>query len=348
MPLNGRSDFPELITPLNLPPRPGFAPGRLIQLARERIARLDLDLGGLTVLTEAASGVYGVTPIIAAMAGARRVYAVARDNRYGARVDAIRWCERLAALAGVSQRVAVLERLPEVLLGEIDIVTNSGNLRPIQASTIDALPPRAVIALMFEAWEFREADIDLAACRRRGIPLVGVNERHSDVDVFSYLGPLAVRLMHDAGVPVYGSKVALLCDNDFALYVAAGLIGQGAQVTEARSASGLRGGGYDAVLVALKPSETADRIDAQDAARLAAIAPHAIVVHLWGDMDRAALARRALTVWPTEAPALGHMSILLSAIGPDPVVRLQAGGLKAAEIAFRRTTADRPGLAETV
>ena len=31
---------------------------------------------------------------------------------------------------------------------------------------------------------------------------------------------------------------------------------------------------------------------------------------------------------------IGHMGSLLSELGPDPVIRLQAGGLKAAEVAL--------------
>ena len=57
---------------------------------------------------------------------------------------------------------------------------------------------------MFEAWEFREADLDLAACRDRGIRVAAVNERHPDVGVFPFLGPLCVRLLADAGVAARG------------------------------------------------------------------------------------------------------------------------------------------------
>src|SRR6202021_122282 len=102
---------------------------------------------------------------------------------------------------------------------------NSGHLRPLSAELIDQLPSHAVIALMFEAWEFRPQDIDLEACLRRGIPIVGVNERHPAVDVFSFLGPLCVKQLHDCGLAVYGDRIALLCDNDFAEPMARGLRG---------------------------------------------------------------------------------------------------------------------------
>ena len=40
----------------------------------------------------------------------------------------------------------------------------------------------------------------------------------------------------------------------------------------------------------------------------------------------------AVPVWPEAPPAPGHMAILPSAVGPEPIVRLQAGGLKVGEV----------------
>ncbi|MFC3694930.1 hypothetical protein [Chenggangzhangella methanolivorans] len=328
------------------PDRPGFSAARLVALARERIEDTGLDLRGRTVLTEAATGVYVATPLLAALAGARRVFAFARDSGHGAAVEAIGWLREVAEIAGVADSIAVVDRLPEAALGYVDVVTNTGHLRPIDARIIDALPPHAVIALMFEAWERREADIDFAACARRNIRVVGVNERHAAVDVFSYLGPLAVRLLHDAGVSVYRSRIALVCDNAFDEPILSGLIGQGAQVTQARTLRELPPQPYEAVLVALKPAERELRLEAEDARRLAAHAPGTIVAQFWGDLDRTALAECGLAVWPPSPPTYGHMAILLSAIGPEAVMRLQAGGLKAAELALRPDQPDPGALAQ--
>jgi len=60
-------------------------------------------------------------------------------------------------------------------------------------------------------------------------------------------------------------------------------------------------------------------------------------VQIWGDVDRAALPE--VYFCPTEPPAPGHMGMLLSEIGPEPIVRLQAGGLKAGEQALRGSLA---------
>ena len=47
---------------------------RIEKLIPDAIDTYDLDLSGLTVFTEAASGNYVVTPLIAALAGSDRVF----------------------------------------------------------------------------------------------------------------------------------------------------------------------------------------------------------------------------------------------------------------------------------
>jgi hypothetical protein len=42
-----------------------------------------------------------------------------------------------------------------------------------------------------------------------------------------------------------------------------------------------------------------------------------------------------LSIWPVEAPPPGHMGILPAAVGPEPTLRLQSGGLKAGEVLWR-------------
>ena len=48
---------------------------------RSSMDRTGLDLMGMTILTEAATGAYGVTAPLAALAGAQRVLAVGRSAR---------------------------------------------------------------------------------------------------------------------------------------------------------------------------------------------------------------------------------------------------------------------------
>ncbi len=328
--------------------RPGFSPVRLRTLMKLALADTGLDMSGMTVLTEAATGAYAVTPVLAAMAGAKHVYAFTKSGRHGTASDAKRETLELAAPLGVADRIEILGTISPEVLHSVDMLTNSGHLRPLTAELIAQLRDDAVIALMFEAWEFRHEDLDIEACARRKIPVVGVNERHPAVDVFSFLGPLAVKQLHDCGLAVLGNRIGLLCDNDFLAPVQNGLQRLGANVEAFNSVAAVHPGAWDAFVVALRPADS-PRVGQGEAAHLAACAPAgAIVVQFWGDIDRAALQANGLAVWPMQPVGQGHMGILLSEIGPEPIVRLQTGGLRAAEWVRRGGALTRDGFAQLV
>jgi hypothetical protein len=73
-------------------------------------------------------------------------------------------------------------------------------------------------------------------------------------------------------------------------------------------------------------------VSAAEAKLLSEKAPGTVLVQYWGDADRLALAAAGVPVWPVIAPSAGHMGVLPSAIGPEPVIRLQAGGLKVGQL----------------
>jgi hypothetical protein len=312
--------------------RPGLDHRRFVNLMQAAVLRVQLDLDGRAVVTEAATGAYGVTPVIAALAGAREIQAVAGESRFGTAAEAIASTRALASAAAVDDRIAFVASKEAAELGAADIVTNSGHLRPLDADTVAQMRPGAAIPLMYEAWELRAGDVDLDACRARGIRVAGTNERHPALDVFSFLGVMAVKLLTDAGVAVYASRVLLVCDNPFRPFIVHGLTKAGAQVeVREQLADGTIDAGWDAVVVALRSSET-PVLTATDAELLAEHAPGTVVAQYWGDVDREALVARGVPVAPEAGPAPGHMGILPSAVGPEPIVRLQAGGLKVGEV----------------
>jgi hypothetical protein len=318
--------------------RPGLDPRRLASLMVAAVGRLELDLAGREVVTEAATGAYGVTAVIAALAGARKVHALAGASRYGTTGQVIAYTRALAAAAGVEQRIEIVTCKRDVDLAEADIVTNSGHLRPLDGCTVGQMKRGAAIPLMYEAWELRPGDVDLDACRERGVRVAGTNERHPAVDVFSFLGAMAVKLLIDAGVAVYSSRLLLLCDNPFRSFIERTLVTVGATVEVCdRFADAQLDAGWDAVLVALRPGE-GPVLSGVHARALAEQAPGTIVVQYWGDVDRDALLTAGVGVWPNVAPPPGHMGILPSAVGPEPIVRLQAAGLKVGELLCKDPT----------
>ncbi len=318
-------------------PRPGFAPKRLARLARRAVADLELDLTGQVVLTEAATGAYAVTPVIAALAGASRVVALAKDTRYGTVGHVRELTETVALFAGTRHRIEIVTALTPELVGAADIVTNSGHLRPLDREFVSGLKPGAVVPLMVEAWEvgLGRDDIDLTALREHGIAHAGTNEHHPCIGVFEHHRAMVLRLLADCGIAVHGANCVVLCDNPFEPEIVDGLMGAGARVHCARSLDGVNTPrDVDAVVVALRPGRR-PVIGADEARRIAAPRPRAVVVQVWGDLDRAALDTHGVPYWPPTGPAPGHMAILPSAIGPEPIVRLQAGGLKVGQVLLK-------------
>jgi hypothetical protein len=314
---------------------PGFRAERLTRLMRAAVRRCDLDLTDLVIFTEAATGAYAVTPVIAALSGARRVFALAQPSNHGTVEEIERTTMHLAEIAKVADRVEVVTRKQREIIAQADIITNSGHVRPIDLEMVTWMKPTAVVPLMFESWEFRPGDLDLEACAKYSIPVAGTNEQNPAIEVFQFLGMMAVRLLLDAGVAVWGSRILILSDNPFRPFHERGLALAGAVVEGAATLEQLSEPAHpDAILVALRPRDQ-PVIGRREAGLIAQHYPGAIVAQFWGDLDRSALAQFDVPFWPLEAPLPGHQGILPSGIGPEAVIRLQAGGLKVGEVMAR-------------
>lgn len=188
---------------------------RAQRLISDTIKLLGLDLRNMAVLTEAASGPFAVTALIAAMAGAERVFAMAKDSAYGTVQELRGYIAHLAAEIGLRQSaITVITELDEVDV-PINIVTNLGMLRPIGREIISRLPPDAAIALMWETWEAREKDIDFAACTEYGIPVLGTNERDQRLQIFRYVGLTVLKLLLDMEIEVFKSNILVVSSGQY-------------------------------------------------------------------------------------------------------------------------------------
>ena len=76
--------------------------GRINKILNQCINRFNLDLTDLTVLTEAATGPYLYSPVMAALGGAGKVYAIAGDSRYGRKEDVKELTDKAAEKWGVN------------------------------------------------------------------------------------------------------------------------------------------------------------------------------------------------------------------------------------------------------
>ena len=99
---------------------------------------------------------------------------------------------------------------------------------------------------------------------------------------------------------------------------------------------------WDAVVVALQPARRPALGARRTRELLAERAPGTLVAQYWGDVDRDALRRRRRArVAAAAAPRRAHGDPARRRSGPEPIVRLQAGGLKVGEV-LCRADAPRP------
>ena len=161
-----------------------------------------MDLSGLNVLTEAASGAYLFNPMIAILAGAKTVVTFCKDSQYG-RVSEISDAviseyEKI----GISEKFIFTNELKPEFLRTADLITNSGHLRPFNAELINELKQTAVIPLMWETWEMRDGEIDLKVAKDKGILVLGTNEHEkpSDMRPYSFLTALHLMMSHEVGL----------------------------------------------------------------------------------------------------------------------------------------------------
>jgi hypothetical protein len=325
----------------------------LIDKLLQRVDALQLDLRGRTVLTEAASGAYVVTPVLAALAGAR-VFAFTKTTRYGTVDEVFASTRRLMDTCTTrALDIELIDRVTPQVVAQADVITNSGHLRPLDRQLLQHAKDGAVIPLMYEAWEWRDADMDLAYVRERGLRVGATNERHPDIDVFSYLGDMAVKQIFDAGLCLRNHRFVLVCNNDFGPCIAkvlAALCSGLAVVDKDENRHKYDGldidwiGGFpalaippvyrnaEAIVFTAYPFDRtwigADADIAIESLKTAFDDP--FVLRYAGDIAEKDLEAAGVRFFPANV-ASGHMGVLPSAIGVDPIIRLQAGGLKAAE-----------------
>lgn len=316
------------------------------------IQDLNIQLENECILTEAASGAYACTPVLAAIAGAE-VHAFARDSKYGSAIECIGEVQVLAELFGVLDRIHFHIEKNEMPWERATVVTNSGALRPLDGNILERVSSSCRIPLMFEAWEFRSQDLDLDFCKLKGIRVAGTNERHPQVDVFGYLGDMVVRLIQDAKQTPYRNKFILVSNNDFTPYLCTPLVKMSAGVgvycpleykSEIENLGAIYLGDWNVTEIPneWKSASAVIYTGSPFSENLWGNFPllnfnvwrslnSPLLLRFAGDISEADLFQHEINFHPENVLA-GHMGILPSAIGWDPIIRLQAGSLKVAEL----------------
>ncbi len=319
---------------------------RTVRLICNAIRSFGIDLSGITVLTEAATGDFAVTPVIALMAGAERVICLTRDSKYSSAREAIEQTISLTRTAG-------LERLPEIYterescpIENANIVTNLGFVRPLDKQLIKRLAEKSVISLMWEPWELRDSEIDLAACENSRVLVVGTNESDQRLMTLNYLGLTVLKLLLLLELEVLGNRCVILSDCSFGQAVENVLKSNGADtiVIDLPQWFNLKNNdietlftGADALIFLVHRSDQSllDVTGAPELQSILSIAPDLKVVHISGNVEPSLFKQASVPYLPRNFAPPFYMSVNTSYVGIKPVIDLHAAGLHIGATCFR-------------
>jgi hypothetical protein len=246
----------------------------------------------------------------------------------------------------VKDRIEILFSKKDPRISEADIITNLGFVRPLDAPFLHRLKPSAVIPLMWETWEFRSTDLDLAESIRQGIMVLGTNEDHPDLQQFHYVGSLAKKLLFEMDIEVFHSQIVLVGGGKFGTTAYHSLCASGANVYQIRPAYGdslnnttikMHLADCDAIVfVEHQYSEKligdGGQITAQE---LHSLNPGIVVVHIAGNVDYKDLTHLKIPIRPFRFSSHGYMSVTTAYLGPKPLIQLHSAGLKVGEAMAR-------------
>ena len=186
----------------------------MINKIKHSLEKFNLNLNNKVVLTEASTGVYSCTPIIADLAGAKKVYAIAKETTYGTFKDIEENFESYFKNYSESN-IQIIKSLDEIE-DKVDIVTNSGFVRPIGEELLKHIDSKSVITLMYEPWEFRSSDIDIELMYKNSIKVYGTNEHDSRLLTMDYIGITVLYLLLDYKISHFSkNKILILGSEEF-------------------------------------------------------------------------------------------------------------------------------------
>lgn len=314
---------------------------RNIHFLKEQIHLLDLDLSGLNVVTELASKAYMYTAVMAAMAGAN-VTAVGKTTHYGTFQELKNELETLLTQVACNPDISVFENdLPEEIWSGADIVTNSGMLRPITADVINLMKPTAVIPLMWESWEFRNEDLDIRACRKKGVAVAGTNENNRFFNLFKYNGILALKILFELKVDILSTPIAVIGNYKITKPMTELLGKINNNIIWCHDESGsdairsiLDANDLGCLIIADmgKNNELIGKNGSISFSELSDRFPGLRIAHIAGYIDVKELEGSGLEYFPLTIAAPGYMSYSIAEVSDYPVFYLSLFGLKVGEL----------------
>lgn len=226
--------------------------------------------------------------------------------------------------------IKIISSIEEIDLPSVDVVTNCGLLRPINRRLINELSRGCVIPYMREPWEYRIEDVDMDACREKGIKVYGTNEEDHRLRTFEYIGFIALYLLLDRKITPFSANILVLGNEKFTNPITEILTANGYSidvVNEYKRKAGVDS--YNVIIIA----ERARNIElvgntAESFIKADEIDERTMVIHISGKVDFDNLSSEFL---PGKPAKFGYMSFNTDYIDPQAVIDLHTAGLKVAE-----------------
>lgn len=303
---------------------------RLIKLITNSFNKFQINLDGLFVLTEAATGNYACTPILAALSGAT-VYALAKESQYGS-VDQIKSEIRsIAERLNISEFIFIIENLDEIEIKKIDIVTNTGFVRPIGKTLIDMLKRDCVISLMWEPWEYRPNELDLDTAINKGLKVYGTNEADPRLQTMKYIGIIVLYLLLKEKRSCFSSRVLIIGCEEFLEPIISVLRKNNyfinSYLTDKYEKVNITD--FDTIVVAEHNNPKMILGNSPESLILnSSLTEEQLVIHIAGNVDFNMIRCQH---YPEKPSSFGYMSFRADYIDPSAVIDLHSAGLKVAE-----------------
>ncbi len=303
----------------------------LAKRIKKSIEKFELDLNGRCVLTEAATGLYSLTSVMAAVSGAD-VIAIAKNTEYGSIEDIKNTIHSLLqSFPECEGRIKIIESKFEIN-ARLDVVTNSGFVRPIDNHILRHMDDMSVISLMYEPWEFRESDVDLMGAKSIGVKIYGTNEHDDRLRTMEYIGFIVLnQLLMKKITPFSDKKIAVLGSGLFVQPILELLIHNNYHAVGI-SVFDVPVDVDDFDIFVLAEMTRRDLLVGRGAVidRERLEKKH-LIIHLCGAVDVAAAAEdREFECIPVQPAPFGYMSFRTDFIDPQALIDLQAGGLAVA------------------
>lgn len=284
-----------------------------LDYSKKMVEKYGLDLSGISIVVEHATGDYLYTATMAMLAGAEEVFLLSpeRDPDY---------------------RKAIFE--------VADIVTNSGKVRPITKEDIENMKPGSVIAAMMSREQTRKGDVDQKACEKKNVSVAYVNEE--ELGIYDSIGFKILKAIFAAGMGGWHESFLLFSTGPLKRFYQQALWNNGIQFQNFQDlfSHKIDLKDYDAIILADHYDST--RLLGEKGmipvSKIVKENPLLKIINIAGllsEKDLKLLQTSGIEVFPSFVSPKGHTNLSGSFLSYRVVIELNAAGIKAAQDLWR-------------